>query len=137
MADFQIEVDLTRLNQVIAELPGGAENLLIAAATEMVADIQLSMGTSPPGRTYTRRGVTHTASQAGYAPNPDTGNLKASITHTANGKLERIIHDQTDYGQHLEFGTEVMAARPFMRPVFEAWRTGRFAALVRQIDLVR
>jgi len=140
MADgFFVEVDTRKLEQIIASLPQGAQDLLAAIGTEMVADIQLSMGTSPPGRTYTRGGVTHVASVAGNPPNPDTGELRASITHTQTGPMERVIHDQTEHGAIQEFGAEEinLAPRPFMRPVFEAWRVRKFGQFVDDFPLIR
>ena len=139
MADgFTVEVDTRKLEQIIQSLPKGAQDLLAAIATEMVADIQLSMGTSPPGIAYTRGNVTHVASLPGYPPTPDTGELRASITHRQTGKLERIIHDQTEYGAAQEFGVEELnlEARPFMRPVFEDWRTKKFGQFVDDYPLI-
>ena len=132
-----MNVDTRRLEEIIASLPGAAEDMLAAVATEMVGDIVLSMNDSPAtGITYTRRGVQHTASEPGNPPRPDTGELMGSITHRKTGVLEQTIHDQVEYGKWLELGTEFMEARPFMTPVFEQWRRNKFAQFVDDFPLV-
>lgn len=132
-----MNVDVRRMQQIIDALPGNAEDLLAAVATEMVGDVKQGMLDSPPtGITYTRRGVQHTASEAGNEPRPDTGELIGGITHRRTGKLEQTIHDQVEYGKYLELGTEFIAPRPFMRPVFEQWRVSQFADFVAAFPLV-
>ena len=132
-----MNVDTRKLAEIIGLLPGKAEDLLAAIATEMVSDIKQGMIDSPAtGITYTRGSVQHTASEAGNAPRPDIGELLGSITHQATGTLEQTIHDQVAYGKWLEIGTEFMAARPFMKPVFEQWRTSRFGQFVDDYPLV-
>lgn len=139
MADgFEIQVDTKKLEEVIQGLSGGIDDLLAAAATEIVGDIVMGMQQSPAsGRTYKKGSRVHVASAPGDAPRPDTGELMGSITHAKTGEHEETVHDQTEYGQYLEFGTEDIAARPFMKPVFEAWGRSRFAELVNRIDLVK
>lgn len=132
-----MDVDTRKLEQIIQSLPGAADDLLAAIATEMVSDIKLGMNDSPAtGITYTRGSVQHTASEAGNAPRPDTGELMGSITHQKTGTLEQTIHDQVEYGVYLELGTEFIEARPFMTPVFEQWRRGQFANFVDNFPLV-
>lgn len=138
MADgLAMNVDTKKLEQVIRDLSGNAEDMLAGAATQMVGDIKLAMTDSPAtGITYTRGSVQHTASEAGNAPRPDTGELMGSITHRKTGKLEQTIYDQVEYGVYLELGTEFIEARPFMSPVFESWRRGQFADFVDDFPLV-
>lgn len=132
-----MNVDVRRLEQIADALPGGLEDFLDAVGTEMVGDVQMGMQGSPAdGITYTRGGVTHTASSAGNPPRPDSGELLASITFTPTGTLERTIHDGVEYGVYQELGTEFIEARPFMVPVFEEWRARKFAEFVRRFPLV-
>lgn len=139
MADgFELQVDTKKLEQVIQGLSGGIDELLAAAATKIVGDIVMGMQQSPAsGRTYTKGSRVHVASSPGNPPRPDSGELVNSITHTKTGEHEETVHDQVEHGQHQEFGTEDIEARPFMKPVFEAWGRGRFAELVNRIELVK
>lgn len=122
MADFQIRIDTRKMQRLIQEEPGKVDAWLRGVAQEMVGDIKLSFNTSPAGRSYQRGTVTHIASRAGYPPNVDTGTLRASIDSRKIGNLKYEIHDGVEYGVHLEFGTEKMAARPFFAPVFDDWQ---------------
>lgn len=111
-----------KLRDIIKNHPARAEAWLSGVAEEMVSDMKLSMGTSPKGRAYKRKRVTHIASVAGYPPNVDTGALRASIKWERAGTLTRRISDGVAYGIHLEQGGQNMAPRPFMGPVFSAWQ---------------
>lgn len=135
MADgFKMTVDTRKLQQIAAQLPNGVKDLLAAAANEMAVDMQLGMHESPAsGRTY----GDHVASSPGNPPRPDTVELLASVTHTPQGNDTQIIHDQVDYGKYQELGTETIEARPWMKPVFEAWRNGKFNQFVDKFPLVR
>lgn len=138
MDGMQMDVDTRMLERVIRELPGGIDDLLAAAATEMVGDMVMGMQESPAdGVTYTRGSREHVASSAGNPPRPDTGELVNSVTHTKTGTHEETIHDQVEHGRWQEVGTEFIEARPWMKPVFEAWQRGRFGELVRRVGLVR
>lgn len=121
-----VRVNKRKLEQLIQTTPGRANQLLRGAATEIVGDIVLSFGTSPDGETYQRGSVTHVASQEGYPPNVDTGALRASMRWAEESPLRMVIHDGVIYGILLEQGTERMAARPFITPVFEQWRQRKF-----------
>lgn len=77
------------------------------------------------GRAYPRGGKTHIASAAGQAPANDSGTLASSISidvdverNAVVGKIIAYADDGSggNYGKHLEFGTQKMAARPFMQP---------------------
>lgn len=127
---IRVTVDVSGLDRLLKEEPQRVGRWLRGVGEQMVGDIKLSMGTSPPGITY-RRGPknkkgakTHTASKPGYAPNVDIGTLRASIhLEKQSGPYEYHISDGVIYGKYLEFGTaRGMAARPFMRPVFDKWQ---------------
>ena len=85
-----------------------ADRFLREVANDMKNEIVLSFGESP--------------SPPGGPPGVDTGALRASMTVTKERDLEYTIHDQVNYG----FELEELKNRPFMRPVFEHWRS-RFA----------
>lgn len=72
------------------------------------------------GITYTRGGVSHTASAAGEYPANDTGFLASNIhVRVSSTGLSGVVESRANYSAHLEFGTSKMAARPFMQPSAE------------------
>lgn len=85
------------------------------------------------GRTYPpirgRRGSPHTASAAGQPPATDTGTLVRSIAAERGSDGVWSVGTSIRYGKYLEFGTQQMAERPWLRPAARrAFR--RFAARV-------
>lgn len=118
----EVRVDVSGLERILRTEPGKVETWLDKIAENIVTDIKLSFGTSPPGASYTRGGVTHVASQPGYPPNVDIGTLWNSIRQENTGKLERQVMDGVEYGIYLEHGTEDIDPRPFMRPAFDRAR---------------
>lgn len=71
------------------------------------------------GRAYRRGRKWHIASAPGQPPAVDTGRLRASITHEVRKEGDQIVGlvgTNVEYAPHLEFGTNKMAARPFLRP---------------------
>ena len=71
------------------------------------------------GRVYMRGGVTHQASAPGQPPASDTGRLVQSArTEYNNDELTGKVIFSTVYAAALEFGTEKMEARPYLRPAF-------------------
>jgi hypothetical protein len=111
--------DLSKLDALMARIPGALDSFLDKEAEWATAEIMLSFNTSPAGRTYKRGNVTHIASQPGYPPNIDIGTLRASMRWERTGLYSRMIMDGVAYGKMLELGTAKMAARPSVRPVFE------------------
>lgn len=111
------------LQRLIQETPEKANAALRGAATEMVGDIVSSFGTSP--------------SAPGDPPGVDTGTLRASIRWTPDGAQRIVIHDGVEYGVFLEAGTERMASRPFVAPVFEAWRNGLLRRFLVDFGILR
>ena len=49
----------------------------------------------------------------------DTGFLRNSIQVDSVTPLEAVVAPHTDYAEHVEFGTERMAAQPYMRPALD------------------
>lgn len=120
---FSVRIDDQRLQQIIRETPGKADDLIAGLAYEGQGLVMRSFNTSPPGRTYRRGRVAHVASVAGYPPNIDTGKLMNALYVYKPKALTRVISTgDTEYAAPLEFGTVKMAARPFMRPMAEELR---------------
>lgn len=119
MATPKVVLDIKGLQQLKRTEPEKVARWLDSKAEGLVTDIKLSFNTSPPGRTYTRGGVSHTASQEGYPPNVDIGTLRASMRWEPDGQFTRKIMDGVTYGIHLEDGTERIAPRPFVQPAFK------------------
>lgn len=91
----------------------------VVRGTERVLQTAVQKIQSPPktGRIYRRRGVDHQASAPGEAPATDTGRLAQSGRTTYDdGNLTGRVTFSTEYAAGLEFGTQRVAARPFLRP---------------------
>lgn len=98
-----VKIDLTRLNELRAELKPRAQEIL----AESAFNIQ--------GGAQSRAPV-------------DTGALRSSIMAEQVGELAWQIHDGVEYGIFQELGTSRMAAQPFMVPAVEAERANFVAA---------
>lgn len=79
------------------------------------------------GRIYRTRGVEHQASAPGEAPASDTGALaQRSGTRYEPNELTGFVTFNAAYAAPLEFGTNRIEPRPFLRP-----------SLVENADLIR
>lgn len=69
------------------------------------------------GVVYTRGARSHQASAPGQAPASDTGNLASNIDYV-HGRSESFVgyNGSDEYPTYLEFGTQNMAERPWLRP---------------------
>lgn len=108
-----VRKDTRKLQQLIRETPDKADQLVRGAAQEIVNDIVLAFSDQSP-------------SPPGQPPGVDTGELRASMGWTADGRLRAVVHDGVEYGVYLELGSEKMPARPFVAPVVEEWRQRKF-----------
>lgn len=124
--------DTRVLQRMIRETPGRLDDALRGIANEVANDIILSFGDSPPGRTYGN----HVASRPGYPPNVDTGALRASIRAERDKALVYHVLDGVEYGAYLELGSENIAPRPFVAPVFEEWQRRKFVQFLREADIL-
>jgi hypothetical protein len=122
----EMRSDTSGIEQLIAQGGDVLDRWLEGVANQIAADVKLSMGTSPPGNVYQRRGIEHTASVAGSPPTPDTGNLRASIHVEKDASKPHTLYvaDGTEYGIMLEVGTSTIDPRPFMAPAFARWGDG-------------
>jgi HK97 gp10 family phage protein len=97
----------------------------IVRGTEQVrADaVRSIMSGGRSGRVYIRRGVTHQASAPGEPPASDTGRLANSIRteYDATRLVGRVVVDAV-HGPFLEYGTQTLAPRPFLRPALARQR---------------
>lgn len=118
-ARFDFTVDLSGLERIKRQTPAQINAWLRGLAEDVATDVKLSFGTSPDGRSYTRGGVTHVASQPDHPPNVDTGALSGSIIAKRISNYEYEVRDGVEYGIYLEDGTEDIAPRPFMVPAFD------------------
>lgn len=119
---MDVKIDVRGLEEFVSAMPDVVDRVLRETATDIVTDIKLSFNTSPAGRTYKRGARTHVASQAGYAPNVDTGMLRNSIRWQKVDDAHYEVVDGVRYGYMLETGTGRIVARPFVQPVFEAYK---------------
>jgi len=94
----------------------GAVKGLHAVALVLQSEVRRSILKGPAtGRIYRRRGIVHQASAPGEAPQSDTGTLARSvISEVDEQQMEAVVTAGTRYAKWLEFGTRLMAARPFM-----------------------
>lgn len=95
----------------------------VVRATESVKAeaVSLILDTPKSGRTYVRRGVSHQASAPGEAPASDTGRLVNSIrTEYDTAALTGRVVASARYAAPLEYGTQKMKPRPFLRPALAA-----------------
>lgn len=111
-----------KLQQLIQQNPQRLDQLGRAVSEAMVNEIKVSFGASP--------------SSPGDPPGVDTGALHASMRWAPAGKFRYWIHDGVLYGLPLEYGTDTIAARPFVNPVFERWRQGELARFIKESGLI-
>ena len=103
-------------------------------AQEMAKDVVASFGTGKQGKTHFIQderfpsGILHTASAPEEPPNILTSDLANSIKAVGVARLSWHIQDGVPYGIDLEIGDfrSNTAPRPFMGPIFELWRKGKF-----------
>lgn len=146
--DFSVQIEgLDRLRTatgVTAKLVNQEVNkALFASAKQVEKEAKQSIVSGQKsGRLYRRRTVTHRASAPGEAPASDTGRLVNSINSYLNSSQSESFvtagRGLAKYAAMLEFGTQKMAARPFMFPALEKskdWIRRRLAdALARAIS---
>ena len=85
-------------------------------AQELRTAIIQNLSAPGRGRTYARRGISHTASAPGDSPAVDTGRLRQSISVVKLTEGHYRVGTNVSYAPLLEFGTRDIAPRPFLRP---------------------
>lgn len=113
-------------DRILKKITGKAEKALTKVAIATTNSAKLSMtepksgAPVPPGQ-GSRGGhpwQKRQRSAKGEAPAVQTGALRASVTYTTPKRGMRYVGTNIKYGLHLEVGTSVMAARPWLRPAF-------------------
>ncbi len=95
------------LDRISGQAAGKAEQVLQKLAEETEVIIKDSFSPESP-------------SAPGDPPGVDSGNLKNGIIAEPGEEPNTwVVHDQVEYGVHLEYGTEKMAARPWLLPAVE------------------
>lgn len=103
----QVILNMNKLLELEREAPGRAEKVVQKIAQDCEAVIAQNWNDQQPA-------------PPGEPPGVDTGNLKNSIkAEPGNEPLTWVIHDGVEYGIWLEYGTEKMAARPWLLPAVE------------------
>lgn len=115
---------ITKLDKITDDIKREIAAGLFVSGQKIEETARLSiMGGGKTGRAYKRGAKTHIASAPGEAPANDTGRLQASIntSQTSRGMIVYIKAGEgiVDYARHLEFGTDNMAERPFMKPALD------------------
>lgn len=137
----KVDFDHKKMEERIRE----KERQLIAVGLQMQEEIKNSMKPGS-GRVYVKgknKDIVHQASSPGDPPAVDTGRLQSSISTnwTGSGMARGVVGSKAssedgvgvpnsdgfhvlvgtnvEYAPFLEFGTRRMAARPFVRPIFD------------------
>jgi len=135
---------IKNLERLGGNVDTASRDALWAAGAYLEGALKQKLSQAGTGREYKtgfkgERHATHRASVAGQPPAPDTGRLRASITHTVNkaistpytfrtgsgvtnlpdpgggkGMAKGLVGTNVEYGAYLEFGTSRMAARPWL-----------------------
>ena len=106
LGDYKIKAN-TEISGIIAATALGVES-------DAVKSIQRGTKTGIKSKKHKPNRV-HRASAAGEAPASDTGNLASSIKAIIRNDYAIVGTDQ-DYGFYLEFGTQSILERPWLRP---------------------
>lgn len=114
-------LDTTKLDEIIRSLPSKIDAFLSTTSDEIVSEVKESFGESP--------------SAPGEPPGVITGALRDSVEamKTGDGSYQVIVGE--NYGRFLEFGTETIAPRPFMTPIFHTWEH-KFASEVADAGII-
>jgi hypothetical protein len=110
------------LRNASKDMVAAVEEAVTATGLELRGDVVKRIQRGPAtGRTYQRRGITHTASAPGQAPATDTGRLASvGVLFEQVGPVSVTVGSPLVYAAYLEYGTTRMAPRPAWRPAVEA-----------------
>ena len=147
-----------RGDEVYRQIEDAARRAAFMAGTEVHAEaVRLIQSGPKSGRVYRRRGVTHRASAPGQPPASDTGSLAGSgdVNRLGNGLTVRVTFRRRyaralELGSayriggggggpgpsQLEFGTQTLAPRPFLRPALQNKSAAIFDHFASEIGAV-
>jgi len=97
---FSVSVDTTKLNEIIAKLPGNRDKIIRATAVHILGQARMRTPVGKPktdGRGHLRDNSNVNMEYGGYA----------------------IVEYYPEYAPYVELGTWKMAARPFLKPAAE------------------
>lgn len=105
-------------DEILARVRQAAMTGVVRGTEAILEEADSLMRETPrTGREYRRGKVTHVASSPGNAPAIDTGRLRQGLrSEYDQGDLSGTAIASTKYSAALEFGTESIEPRPFMRP---------------------
>lgn len=118
---------IKKLDKITADAKKEIAAALFVSGLKIEENAKLSIAQeAKTGIIYQRGTVVHQASAPGEAPANDTGRLLNSfqVGAESNGMVVKIKAGTgtVDYAVHLEFGTDKMEARPFMKPALKKSR---------------
>ena len=117
----KLESSIFSIDRAREQIARAVERAALVAESEM----KRSMTGPKRGREYkrTRNRRPHRASAPGEPPAVDSGTLINSISTLPGGtEFEAVVTVGAEYGAYLEFGTQRMDARPYVRPALEKAR---------------
>lgn len=117
---MRIELDMAKLESIAANIPGGAGRVVQKMAQDCEHYIKNDFSPTSP-------------SSPGQPPAVDTGNLKNSVLAEDVSLLTWVVNIGAPYGVHLEYGTNRMAARPFVKPATEKVRNNLPRGLIKKV----
>jgi HK97 gp10 family phage protein len=111
---------------------GALRGVVMAANVVRNEVLRRIMQDAKTGRIYRRRGVEHQASAPGQAPASDQGTLVRNITvEVDDAALTARVNSAAKHAVALEFGTDKMEPRPYMRVSLDA-KIDEITAIVAQ-----
>lgn len=121
---------LKRLNTIAKQSAREIAKQLYAVGQEIELDAERSITSGSVS------GKGHIPSAPGQPPNADTRLLDGNIeTKLENAYIPRVtVTSHAPYSAALEYGTEKMEARPFMRPALERNRDKIAKAVARGVN---
>lgn len=113
-SSFEFTADTSGIDDLLAIHPQRKDAFMDAWVEAVITAMKLSFNSGPPGKSYDRgNDRVHVASQPGYPPNVDFGDLTNSLRWERRGDDAREIHG-AEHGKLLEDSTEL--DRPFIAP---------------------
>ena len=120
-------------NEEIRKIQQGMRQSFYLAGKAIVKESRRLINLKPKsGRTYiVKVGIggkplakarRHVASAPGEAPAVITGDLRKSVDFKVHGHTILEIGANTEYARELEYGTNKMAARPYLKPAIQSER---------------
>ena len=111
-------------DKVIKAIEDNAAKRMAKAVNEVRNTTLETLSGKRTGRKYKVPGTEkiYTASAPGEPPAQATSRLRQSVQTSVRSEGKKIIGEvgtNLDYGKTLEFGTEKVAARPWLHPSFE------------------